>query len=395
MHFKFESAAAFILLLTCVGPGTGQLSAATDFEIAQNEGDVTEQQKTPDAKGEEKKSKWGNFLVLPIIITEPAIGEGLGASLIYFHGEKEGADRKVTTGREFGKTGKRAKPPPTATGIFGFYTNDDSAAAGIGHTNSFLNDTYRIVAAAADARINSTFYVKDTPFNFSLDGNIVYANLKRRLGDSNAFFGITASHTDAAVNFKSNLQQFDGISLDDFDFVDAGVAASLIHDSRDNTLMPNSGHIVDLTTWRYDQALGGDFDYSSTHLKALSYRKLGQHYVLGLRLAISQANGDVPFYAKPYVRLRGIPALRYQGNKAGAIELEARRRFGERWSVSVFSGVGAVEVRLPEVETSDNINTLGVGLRYLALKEQDAWVGVDIAGGPENVAWYIQMGNAW
>jgi len=93
------------------------------------------------------------------------------------------------------------------------------------------------------------------------------------------------------VNFKSNFQ--------DFDFVDAGVAASLIYDTRDNTLMPASGYIVDLTTWRYDQALGGDFDYSSARFKGLSYHTFAQQYVIGLRLDISQASGDVPFYAEP------------------------------------------------------------------------------------------------
>jgi len=387
MRFKFKGPGAIISLLVWAGFGTGQLSAATEYEVAQNEAEVAEQQENPDTQGEEKKSSWGNFLTLPIVITEPAIGQGLGASLIYFHGKKDGKDPKITTGREFGKAGRRSKPPPTATGIFGFYTNNDSAAVGIGHTNSFLNDTYRIVAAAADARINSKFFVADTPFNFSLEGNLIYANLKRRLGESDVFFGITTSYLDAKVNFKSNFQ--------DFDFVDAGVAASLIYDTRDNTLMPASGYIVDLTTWRYDQALGGDFDYSSARFKGLSYHTFAQQYVIGLRLDISQASGDVPFYAEPYVRLRGIPALRYQGKTAGAVEIEARRRIGERWSASVFTGAGSVDARFPQAGTSDDIYTLGIGMRYLALKEEDAWVGIDIARGPEDLAWYIQMGNSW
>jgi len=96
MRFKFKGPGVIVSLLVWAGFGTAQLSAATEYEIAQNEAQVAEQQKSPDTQGEEKKSKWGNFLALPIVITEPAIGEGLGASLIYFHGEKDEKDPRVT-----------------------------------------------------------------------------------------------------------------------------------------------------------------------------------------------------------------------------------------------------------------------------------------------------------
>jgi len=52
-------------------------------------------------------------------------------------------------------------------------------------------------------------------------------------------------------------------------------------------------------------------------------------------------------------------------------------------------------VRSRIIETDDDIRTAVIGLRYLALEKQDAWVGIDIAEGPEDTAWYIQMGNAW
>ena len=55
--------------------------------------------------------------------------------------------------------------------------------------------------------------------------------------------------------------------------------------------------------------------------------------------------GNIPFNAAPYATLRGIPALRYQGETAGAVEVELRRRLGERWSVSLFSGTGSVDAR--------------------------------------------------
>ena len=66
-----------------------------------------------------------------------------------------------------------------------------------------------------------------------------------------------------------------------------------------------------------------------------------------------------------------------------------------------------MEVRLRRVEpatqtayflvTHDRLTGDGqvIGGRYLALREQDAWVGIDIARGPEDLAWYIQLGSSW
>jgi len=395
MNLKLKRSAVIIALLAWLGFCPGLLSAATEPDSSTEETEVVEAQTSPESKAEASTDKWGKFLPLPIFVTEPAIGEGLGAALIYFHRDEKKDGPKATTVREFSKAGKRSKPPPTATGIFGAYTNSDTRAIGIGHSNSFMDDTYRVLGAAAEARINSQFYLADTPLNFKLDGNVLFTNLKRRLGNSNAFLGVTASYVDARINYDTDLPEFEGISLLDFDFVDVGLAASLIYDTRDNTMMPASGYIADLTGWRYDEGIGGDFNYQVVRFKANSYFQFGQKYVLGLRLDMAKANGEVPFYAEPYVDLRGIPALRYQGKTAGAFEVEARRRLGERWAVSVFAGAGTTELGLQESKTLDNINTFGIGLRYLALKEQDAWVGIDIAEGPEDVAWYIQMGNAW
>ena len=72
--------------------------------------------------GEENRPKaWYRSLVpLPVIITEPAIGEGLGIALAYFHPEKAGGYRPrrledPTTMRDIGIA---RKPPPTVTGMF-------------------------------------------------------------------------------------------------------------------------------------------------------------------------------------------------------------------------------------------------------------------------------------
>ena len=373
--------------------GVTSLQAATDFLLAQAQIDSNAPPATDKDNESDKPGKFGNFLPLPIVITEPAIGQGLGATLIYFHNEEDERKARVSTPDELSRTGERSKPPPTATGIFGFYTNNDTAAVGIGHSNSFVDDHFRLRVAAAKARINSTFYLGDEPIGFRLEGNMLFADMKFRLGDSDTFLGLSSSYIDAGNKFGDGSDGIDGLL--DFDFVDVGLAASLTYDTRDNTILPTNGFLVELTGWQHDESIGSDFNYSLASFKGLWFTPLGKKYVLGARIVSSAVDGNPPFFAFPYVRLRGIPALRYQGEVASAIEFEARRQVAERWTASLFAGAGSVRVGAEQVETEDEIRTIGIGTRFLAFREQDAWVGVDIARGPEDLTAYIQVGSSW
>lgn len=113
-------------------------------------------------------SRFGNFLALPIFITEPAIGEGLGLGLVYFHKDDKADTPVVSTPSSLGKTGKKSKPPPTATGIFGFYTSNQTAGVGLGHSGSYFDDQLRVVGALASLQINAALFQSDIPVNFGL-----------------------------------------------------------------------------------------------------------------------------------------------------------------------------------------------------------------------------------
>ena len=126
------------------------------------------------AKEPEKKAKdpnRGRFLPIPIIITEPAIGEGLGLALTYFHRSKDTPNKKtVASPGSIGQASKEQTAPPTVTGVFGAYTSNETAAGGIGHMNTFRDDHIRFTGVIGVADVNSTFYVLDQPFKFNLRG---------------------------------------------------------------------------------------------------------------------------------------------------------------------------------------------------------------------------------
>jgi hypothetical protein len=382
-------------LLALAFYGTATLAQDVPEESAAAETGETDTAAEESAGEEKEESKRGNFLVLPIFITEPAIGEGLGAGVVYFH-KKDKSDRpRVSTANAVGKTGERSKPPPTATGAFGFYTSNDTAGFGVGHTNSFKDDKYRVVGALANMRVNTRIFLSDIPFDFQLEGDLVYANGKRRMGASDMFLGLSIMALDGNIDFKIDPGNTPPISLTDFPFTNVGIAGSAIYDARDNSTMPNKGQLIDFTLWRYDDAIGSDFNYWSARLNVNSFHQLHEKFVLGLRVDISTVDGSPPFFAVPFVSLRGIPALRYQAKTAGAFEVEGRYNFSERWAGIVFAGAGFTKNDEEDLVTTQNIKSVGTGVRFQALREQDVWIGLDIAKGPEEYAWYIQIGQGW
>ena len=341
------------------------------------------------AEETEEKDDGGNWLAIPLIITEPAIGEGLGAGVIYFHDTPDDKP-SVVSGRSLAKTGRKQNPPPTATGMFGFYTNNDTYMLGLGHARTFKEDTWRMTAAAAAARINATYYLGDLPFRFGMEGAAVFGSVKRRIGGSNWFVGLSASAVEADVEFKDL-----GSGLLDFDFLDVGIAIMGIYDTRDDSMMPSTGQFVSWTVWNYDEAIGGDFDYWTSKVKVNSFHKFAEKFVLGLRFEGSTAEGEVPFYAEPFVSLRGVPALRYTGDAAGAVEAEFRYQFAERWAVLTFAGFGFVDEIDVNPAIEDDIHAWGIGGRWLAIKEENVWIGIDLARGPEDDVFYIQLVHPW
>ena len=116
---------------------------------------------------------------------------------------------------------------------------------------------------------------------------------------------------------------------------------------------------------------------------------------LGFRAEAKSIDGVAPFYALPYIDLRGIPALRYQGKSTAVLELELRFQFTSRWSLNTFAGVGRAANKFGEISDAEDRWAGGAGFRYLIARELGIQAGVDIATGPEDTAIYIRMGTGW
>jgi hypothetical protein len=371
-----------------VDPGGTQNTETIEAGSVQKESEPTE-----------KKGKLGGYKILPIpiFITEPAIGEGLGVAIALFHPVKDGSGSmpQATTPTSISRMENERQAPPVVSGVFGAYTTSETWAAGVGHMNNWREDHIRYAGVLASARINSKFYVLGLPLKFTLDGMFIFQDIKFRIKDSDWFLGTSLSYLDAKNEFSLDVPGDPPAQILDSDIKDVGLAATGSYDSRDNTMNPNKGQLINLSLWRYDDSIGGNYNYWSAKLKALSFHHFHDKFTLGLRLEVSTVDGHPPFFAYPWVKLRGIPAMRFQDELAGAVEVEGRFQLAPKWEVLGFAGKGFTSGDIPIFDNPGNIHNVGVGARYKVIEAQNVWMGLDIAKGNEDWNWYIQVGHPW
>jgi hypothetical protein len=128
----------------------------------------------------------------------------------------------------------------------------------------------------------------------------------------------------------------------------------------------------------------------------LGYAPVAKALVLGGRVDARAARGDTPFYQLPYIEMRGIPAARYQDDNVALAEAELRWNVTPRWAAVGFLGAGRVwGSGGTGFGDAGTVVSKGIGIRYLVASRLGIYMGADLARGPEDTAFYIQVGSAW
>jgi outer membrane protein assembly factor BamA len=174
-----------------------------------------------------------------------------------------------------------------------------------------------------------------------------------------------------------------------------GLGTSLTLDTRDNLLTPTRGTYVEGILNAFGQALGGDDDFQRAQVIAMQYVPLPGAVFLGVRGEASVSSDGTPFYMRPFVYQRGVPAMRYFGETMAQAEAEIRWQFWKRLSLVGFGGTGATWVSVERSDRRKTVSAGGAGLRYELARRYGIHVGVDVAYGPDGPAFYLQFGSAW
>ena len=342
------------------------------------------------------------FFPIPIIITEPAVGFGLGAALVFLHDPLAGktADGETFDPQSVDKEGRLI--PPSVSALFGAYTENDTWFVGGAHMGVWKNDRIRYTGVLAQASVNLKFFGLDggsgptsNGIQFNIEPTIFLQQLKFRIKDSDFFAGISYLLLDSNIEF--NIFGSLPIEIPDirFDSTSASVSLLLDYDSRDTLFTPSSGLSSGIKASFYREAFGSDNEFEKYKAYAKYFTTLTDTLVLGLRGDVETLDGDAPFYEYPFISMRGIPVMRYQGETVTVGEAEFRWNFTPRWSLILFGGVGKTDSVDFVAASDDTVFSKGVGFRYFIARRFGAHAGIDIAKGPEDTALYITFGQAW
>jgi len=333
------------------------------------------------------------FMPIPILITEPAIGYGAGLTLLFLHDTFGSALEK--------------KSPPSMTGVMAATTENGTWMGAAFHMGYWLEDTVRSTTAAGMLNVNMNFYPVD---NFALDLNIngymAYQELMFRLGESNFFLG--GNYMFVSNTIKSNGDDILSNIINKFEpqIEMGGLAAILQYDSRDTTFTPSKGLFAKTTVRRVDDTFGGDQNFWRNGAKAFYFIPALDSLIVGLRAegesVLATGEDNIPIYSYPSINMRGIPAMRYQGEHMTMAELQLRWEFVNRWNLVAFGGAGKTfgTDSAGLLDTSFEDAPLhpagGLGFRYELARKFGLWGGIDFATSEErNFTFYFTVGSAW
>ena len=326
-------------------------------------------------------------LPVPIIITEPAIGYGGGVALAYF---SQSFEERAEASRA---AGKPVTPPDITIGLAA-KTENGTWAGGAGHLGFWDDDRIRYMGFIGRAQLQLDYFsLTGEARAYRLDALGVLQQLTHRIGDTRWYAGARYLYFGTESAFARGGRP-DDVAPRELESNLGKLGLVVEHDTRDNIFTPNRGLYFSSEAAMARPALGSTTKFETLYARAYYWHPLGD-LVLGARGDMRLTRGDVPFYAQPYVQLRGVPAVRYQDQNALVAEGEVRYNFDARWAAVVFGGVGKAYGRRQEWSEAKTVTSGGAGFRYLVARKLGVYAGLDVARGPEDTAVYIQVGSAW
>jgi hypothetical protein len=324
------------------------------------------------------------FLLMPSIITEPAVGYGGILAAIYFHSSYT-----------------KKKGPPSMSGILGGGTQNGTWLGGVFHAGYWKRDRLRYLGAVVRTDANLDFYgsgnildLNNESINLNLNAWLILQQMKARIGESNIFIGgkYLLLETDNTLEIPIDIPEYNG---SEFSSTLSEVSVLLNYDSRNNVFSPSEGFFIQLSGTYSDTWLGGDALYGRIGFEAIGFFSATNKLNVGLRFGNNFTLGDVPFYARPVVQLRGAPITKYQNNNTSLMETEISYNVFRRWCLIGFAGMGNAYSEISEIENGKTVQTVGTGFRYMLARKFGAKMGMDFAISQDDFAFYFVFGSSW
>jgi hypothetical protein len=358
--------------------------AQDDEAIAQDDKKDTRPGIAPDIRDDEIKLKAqkGNFVVVPIPISNPTLNEGLVVGGAYFYPQSE-EEKKLQ--------------PASLTAAAGMYTSNGSRAFALVQQNYWKRGDWRFtgVLGGTDLRL-SLLAPEDTTSGQSLDwrinGTFLFAKIARKIS-GNWYGGLLTRIVDANQSIEIPLEN------SDFDtgtgITSVGLGAYVEYDSRDNPFNSTAGRSFKFDALFNDEAIGSDATYQSYSAAFRSYHRLTDSIVLAWEVQGCERVGSAPLWDACPIKLRGFSMTDYLGRVSASGQAEARWQWSKRWGVVGFAGAGYIGGSFSEIREREAIPSYGVGLRFSVLPAKGINLRLDYARSKDSDAIHVSVSEAF
>jgi len=335
-------------------------------------------------------SKWlfdiHGFIPLISPITEPALGYGFIAAGVFF------IPKEKSSSKEF--------KMPDIVGFGGGYTQNGSWFGGAVYAGFWKDNSIRYRGVLGYGNINLKYYgsgnnfLADNPAKFSMESYFILQQALFRINQSNFLIGGNYIFNKTKITaFEDSKLPF--VEPKDFDLINSSISLISEYETFNNILSPSKGIRMQLGFQANLEILGSDRNYQRLNFFTLAFFPIYERWITGFRFESLLASGNTPFYMLPYISLRGVPILRYQGQLTFLVETEQYLNVYKRWGIVAFAGYGRTVADIESFNQGSNAWNAGAGFRYLIAQLLGLQMGIDVARGPENWAFYIVFGSAW
>lgn len=338
----------------------------------------------PDIRDDETKLKMqrGNFVVVPIPISNPTLNEGLVVGAAYFYAQSEE---------------EKKQQPASVTAAGGMYTSNGSRAFALVQQGYWKNNRWRFTGAIGGADLRLSLLAPEESTDTSsvgwrINGKFLFAKLARKL-KGNWYGGVLTRLVDAdqSIEELTSVTEFETGS----DVTSAGLGVVVEYDSRDNPLNSSSGRHLKVDALFNDAAIGSDSTYQSYSAVYRSYHRLTDSLVLAWEIQGCTRRGTAPLWDACTVKLRGFSATDHLAKMSSSGQAEVRWQLSRRWGMVGFAGAGYVGNSFNSNRERKAIPSYGVGLRFSVLPAKRVNLRLDYARSTDSDAIHISVGEAF
>ncbi|WP_235820296.1 BamA/TamA family outer membrane protein [Falsiruegeria litorea] len=321
----------------------------------------------------------GSVVVAPIPFSNPTIGSGLVLGAGYLFNIDEGSD-------------------PSLLGLAALRSDNGSEGYGLAANFYFNNNRWQIETLFANAAVNYDLYTPAAALPISQSGILARASLSYGF-THDASLGLSLRYLNTDINpavpglppIPPPFNQFLNVEIANVGFVGKW-------DTRDDTIYPSKGFIVDGEVTRGYTLAGVTDDYSKGWINFTHYMQPFERAVIATRLSTCAVSTSTPFFDQCSLGgtdgFRGFSATQFLDFRSLSAQIEFRRQFTDRLGAIAFAGVGMVGPQFNDLKIGGTHSSYGLGARYRVSKKFPVDFSVDYSRNSEREdQLYIYVGQ--